>query len=255
MNTTLHRMYLIGGGWSEEAFAETYGPFVRAATGDTGRKIALVIALDDESDRGDVEAKFRSPFESLSVAHDEIAAIFVSKDHPLTLETLTAIDPTGVFVCGGTTPLYQEALCRDTGWLGYVIAEQLPYGGFSAGSSIAAQRAVVGGWRIPVGASETPIVDEEVSEGLDLVTVRDGLGLLPLSIDVHCGQWSTITRLIHAVNAGMIEVGLGIDEDTMLEVENGVRSVRGLGHVYRVQSDGAARVTVEIFVTGDIIDP
>ncbi len=254
MNTVLDRLFLIGGGWTEGAFEFTYGPFVRAARRDTGLKIALIIALEDEDDRVETEARLRGPFEQLSVGSDEISVICVSANQPLTKDMLAASNPTGVFVCGGSTPLYQEALCLDRGWLDYVAAEKLPYGGFSAGSSIAAERAVVGGWKLPVGETEVPIIDEEVGEDLDLLAVRDGLGFLPVSIDVHCGQWGTITRLIHAVDSGMIETGLGIDEDTMVSVEGGVVSVCGFGQVYRITKTSAGAISVEIFRAGDLID-
>ena len=37
-------LFLIGGGWRPEAFSQTYGPFVEAASREGRRKILLVIA-------------------------------------------------------------------------------------------------------------------------------------------------------------------------------------------------------------------
>ncbi len=46
------------------------------------------------------------------------------------------------------------------------------------------------------------IVQVSASEELDQVAIRDGLGLIPCSLDVHASQWGTVTRLIHAVEIG-----------------------------------------------------
>ena len=63
-----------------------------------------------------------------------------------------------------------------------LVALGRPYAGYSAGSAIAASRALIGGWLAPGGH---PVVDREVAEELDGLTVRDGLGLVPFSVDVH----------------------------------------------------------------------
>ena len=80
----------------------------------------------------------------------------------------------------------------------------MPYLGFSAGAAIAAERALVGGWRIG-GVAVSP---EEASEGLDELTVAPGIGLVDVAIDVHVAQWGTLSRLVAAVEAGLVEGGL-----------------------------------------------
>ncbi len=253
MNDGINPVFLIGGGWRPEAFKYTYGPFIEAAKQRGKGNIVLVIVAEDGTTREEANARFRSPFESLSVAAHEIVTIYVSKSRPLTRETLVSAEPAGVFVCGGATPLYQELLCADKAWLGYVQEMRLPYGGFSAGAAITAERAIVGGWALCQNGNKTPIIDREVAEDLECISVRDGLGLVPFSIDVHCGQWGTITRLIHAVNEGLVEIGWGIDEDTMLQLDRDTATVHGLGQVYRVQRVDQAKLLVEIFGAGTSI--
>jgi cyanophycinase len=243
-------LFLIGGGWQPEAFIHTYGPFVEAASKNKNTKILLVLASKDEANKEELIKKFQIPFQTLSVMSDEITAIFVSKSEPLTKNILVSTKPTGIFICGGTTPLYQEALCIDKGWLDYLEDERLPYCGFSAGASIAADKAIVGGWKLCGDGQNNPIIDPEVAEDLECLTVRNGLGLLPFSIDVHCGQWGTITRLIHTVNQGMVESGWAIDEDTMLKVDGNRLSVHGFGQTYRVKRQAKDKLIVEVFTSG-----
>ena len=125
----------------------------------------------------------------------------------------------GVFVGGGWTPGYQEALA------GWRAPADLPFAGFSAGAAVAAARAIVGGWRL--GGRE--VCAEEAGEDLDELAVRDGLGLVPFAVDVHATQWGTLTRLVHAVGAGLVDEGWAIDEGTVLVVEDGAVRARGPG--------------------------
>lgn len=253
MEDKIQSLFLIGGGWDSKSFNLTYGPFVDASVKGARRKIALILALDDDTDAEDLEAKYRVPFESLSLYHNEIETIFISKDHLLSIDVLSFVNPTGFFVGGGLTPLYHELLCQNTKWLDYLVENQIPYGGFSSGSAITSQLAVVGGWMLLADGIDIPLIDEDVGEELRRLTVRDGLGLMPHSIDVHCGQWGTITRLINALDSGLIESGLGIDENTMIQVTGGSASVHGFGQVYTVTHDENGGIIVTISRNGDII--
>jgi cyanophycinase len=110
------------------------------------------------------------------------------------------------------------------------VAAGVPYLGFSAGAAIAAEAALVGGWRI----GEVPVSPEEASEELDEVTVAAGIGLVDVAVDVHVAQWGTLSRLVAAVESGLVEGGLGIDEHTVLIVGEGGFRVAGRGTVWRV---------------------
>jgi cyanophycinase len=141
----------------------------------------------------------------------------------------------GLLGGGGPTPGYQEAL---DGWR---APANLPFAGFSAGAAVAAARAIVGGWRL--GGRD--VCAEEAGEELDELTIRDGLGLVPFAVDVHATQWGTLTRLVHAVGAGLVQEGWAIDEGTVLVVDDGAVRVEGLGSAYRVAPrEGGVAVSV-----------
>ena len=107
---------------------------------------------------------------------------------------------------------------------------------------MAAARAIVGGWRL--GGRD--VCAEEAGEDLDELAVRDGLGLVPFAVDVHATQWGTLTRLVHAVGAGLVDEGWAIDEGTVLVVDDGAVRVEGLGSAYRVAPrDGGVVVSVQ----------
>jgi len=140
-------------------------------------------------------------------------------------------DPAGVFVAGGLTPGYQAALCPDPSWL----PRDAIYGGFSAGAAVAAEVALVGGWR----STGVPVCGEAAAEGLDEVEIRSGLALLEPIVDVHCAQWGTLGRLAEVVRGGDGRPGWGLDEDTTLELRDGVAvAVHGTGTAWRVEPAG-----------------
>ena len=105
----------------------------------------------------------------------------------------------------------------------------MPYAGFSAGAAIAPERALVGGYLL----RGVEVASEDAGEELDELEVRDGLGLVPFAVDVHAAQWGTVSRLVAAVDAGLIAEGVAIDEHTALIV-SGDTAVHGSGQVWNV---------------------
>jgi cyanophycinase len=210
-------VFLIGGGREEAQVRASHAPFVAACA--AGPIVAFALE-DPERWEG-----------ALRLAG--------ARDVRCLLEPPSSGDldgAAGVFVGGGWTPGYHEALA---GWRAPV---DLPFAGFSAGAAVAAARAIVGGWRL----GEREVCAEEAGEDLDELAVRDGLGLVPFAVDVHATQWGTLTRLVHAVGAGLVEEGWAIDEGTVLVVDDGSVRVEGLGSAYRVAPrDGAVAVSVQ----------
>jgi cyanophycinase len=190
-------------------------------------------------------------FESLGLAPDAAVPLIVSAGAPLTLAALAQAAPTGLFVCGGLTPAYYDALCADQSWCGYLHSQQIPYGGFSAGAMIAAADAIVGGWQRAVNDRVIAIADEQASEDLDLLDIRPGLGLVPFAVDVHASQAGTLTRLLHAVDQGAADAGWAIDEDTMLSIADGELRLHGQGSAYRAERR-QGRLAVDIFQAGAV---
>lgn len=149
------------------------------------------------------------------------------------------VDVDGIVVGGGRTPAYRDLLEPHFGELRRQVAAGVPYLGCSAGAAIAAERAIIGGWRIG-GVAVAP---EATSEGLEEVTVAPGIGLVDVAIDAHAAQWGTLSRLVAAVEAGLVEGGLAIDERTALVVGEGGLGVVGEGSVWRALP-GETGVTV-----------
>jgi cyanophycinase len=228
-------LFLIGGGWAPDMFNQTYGAFVKAATSRNYRRIAMILGVEEEADKPIIETKYRAVFGLLGLTSDELAVIWVSADCPLKLETLRSCLPSGVFVGGGLTPLYQESMCKDPSWLDYLRQRRIPYAGFSAGAAITARQAIVGGWKVKKDGQDVEILDADYGENLEMLEVRPGLGLVPYSIDVHASQWGTLTRLIQAIDLELTDAGWAIDENTMIHIEEDRFNICGRGHAYFVE--------------------
>jgi cyanophycinase len=216
-------VFLIGGGRDNDAIRASHAGFVRAA-GDAPI-VALVL---DEGEATDPE-RWTGALRLAGAA--DARAVVVSPARPPRATDLAGAG--AVYVAGGWTPGYEEALvaAAGTGWL----APGLPYAGYSAGAAIAAATAIVGGFRRDDGR---PVCAEEAAEDLEPLTVRAGLGLVPFAVDVHATQWGTLTRLAHAVDAGLAAEGWAVDEGVALVAGDGPLRVEGLGSAYRVARDG-----------------
>jgi len=237
--------FLIGGGWQPEHRNEIYGPFLAAAGADP--TIACVVL--DEGDGAEQFDRWASALRATSACTP--APVLVPIGGVLDAGALTGAD--GILVCGGLTPGYAAALTPATTELRALLSErQVPYAGFSAGASIAAEHALVGGW-LDRGV---PVCAEDAGEDLAELTVTDGLGLLPLTVDVHAAQWGTLARLIAAVAAGLVDSGVAIDEDTLLAVAAdgsaaAGATVHGAGQVHWVRR-GDTGVLVSGFRAGPV---
>jgi cyanophycinase len=222
-------VHLVGGGWSPDPASEVYGAFLIEAlerglgSGREHPRIAVVAVRT-----GDAHEHVEKLVTALSAAgsfDSVITAIAEGAEVPLS----AFADVDGIVIGGGLTPAYNRAIAPVAGEIRRQVATGVPYLGFSAGAAIAADRAILGGWRI----GDVPVCPEDASEDLDEVTVEQGIGLLDVSIDVHAAQWGTVSRLIATAEAGLIDGGLAIDEDTVLVVGEGGLVVSGAGSVWR----------------------
>ena len=64
--------------------------------------------------------------------------------------------------------------------------------------------------------------------------IEVGIGLVDVAIEVHVAQRGMLSRLVAAVESGLVAGGLGIDERTALIVGDGGLRVEGTGSVWRV---------------------
>lgn len=243
----VNQIFLHGGGDHEASREAVYGRFLDSGNrGNNGRFAFIVVSPTLDEAARDYQA-YANIFAPLLTDSDSLLPILLTPDTPLTAAHLEVVAPTAVFVCGGATPLYHQALCEDVGWLDYMRERGLPYGGTSAGAAIAAETAVLGGWQTTRNDAITrDILFIGASEGLDLLTTQPGLGLVSFAVDVHASQMGTLTRLIHAVEQGHVAEGWAIDENTMLEITPTTQQVYGRGHAYhlRRQPDGQVCITI-----------
>ncbi|MBC6934820.1 MAG: hypothetical protein DWB42_03180 [Chloroflexi bacterium] len=217
-------VYLHGGG----ARPGTFQAFVQAARPDAARPVVFLYLAGSEDELPETHATFQ-------LDEQTFHAIGVSAASPVDAAVLRAVQPSGIFIAGGPTPLYQEALCADMSWLDYARESRIPLGGTSAGAAVLPRQAIVGGWQVRRADRLTQMLYQGAGEGLDELEVRPGLGVVSFSVDVHASQWGTLSRLLHAVDTGAVAEGWAIDENTFLIVENGQMRVSGWGQVYHVR--------------------
>jgi cyanophycinase len=222
-------VFLVGGGWSDEQAPAVFGGFLRAAAARAGQeepRVALVVMGTDEESR-EYHEKY---VDALALAGPHrLEVLRVQEGSALDAALLDGAD--GLFVGGGPTPGYHASLAPAYAVIRGLVADGVPYLGFSAGAAIAASHAIIGGWRID-GVAVCP---EESNEELDELTVVEGIGLVDGTVDVHAAQWGNLSRLVAAVGAGLAPHGVAIDETTVLEVDTG--EVSGAGRVWRVSPE------------------
>lgn len=221
-------IHLVGGGRSDDYAGEVYEAFLeeaaaRASASDrTVPRIAVLLVGADE----EVAEAYRAQL--ARVAPSEPVVELIEEGERFESRVLGGID--ALLIGGGHTPSYLLAVSGITDEIRLLVADGLPYLGFSAGAMIAADAAIVGGWLV----GDVAVCPEETAEDLDDVTVAEGLGLVDLAIDVHAAQWGTLGRLIAATEAGLVDGGVAIDEFTVLIVGEGALRVVGSGSVWRI---------------------
>ena len=238
-------VFLHGGGDDPAWRAATFGRFAQATRAQPAQPIALVVAEPDLTERAATAVAYRAIFAELGISDTGVVTLSVSPEQPLSAAMLAQHTPSGVFVCGGTTPYYHGAVCSDTAWTTYLRDTGLPYCGTSAGAAVAARQAIVGGWQAHRSGQDRAVVFVGAGEGLTAVTVQSGLALVPFAVDVHASQWGTLLRLIHAVDLELVAEGWALDEDTLLEVAGASMGLYGKGHAYHVRRmAGGVGVTI-----------
>ncbi|TFD04996.1 Type 1 glutamine amidotransferase-like domain-containing protein [Cryobacterium sp. TMT1-66-1] len=229
-------VHLVGGGGDAESDIPVFATFLsevtaQAFTADRDEPIVAIITVGPGSAHAEELAA------ALGLTAQARLTVLAPGD-VAALTSVSAVD--GIIIGGGVTPDYLAALLPIAGEIRRQVSAGVPYLGFSAGAMIAAERALIGGWRIG-GVEVTP---QDVSEGLDEITLAQGIGLLDVTVDVHAAQSGSLSRLIAATEAGLIDGGLAIDENTVLVVGEGALRVLGAGSVWNVsQADGGVLVS------------
>lgn len=232
-------VHLLGGGWAEDERAWT-GRFVEEAAARASATPQVVVVLwapsADEGARWHDD--YREDLERLGAD-----ARIVQLTEGVSLAPADLDGAHGIFVGGGLTPGYHRAIMPAAEAIRAAVADGVPYAGFSAGAMIAGDVALLGGWRI----GGIPVAPEDASEGLDEVTLEQGLGLVDVVVDVHAAQHGTVSRAIAIVDAQLASRVVAVDERTSLVVGTDALVAAGIGNVYVVSQDGPA---VQVSVLG-----
>ncbi len=199
--------------------------------------IALLLVLEADDDSS--VARFTAMLEAAGATAAEIRVVAIVEGE---VYGTAALEADALFVGGGLTPAYLRAFGEIRDAVTARVREGVPYAGFSAGAAIAAGPALVGGYRV----RGVEVGSEDAAEELDEVEVRPGLGLLDFAVDVHAAQWGTLSRLVAAIDAGLVGDGVAVDEHTALVISaQAAPAVRGSGQVWRVES-AASGVHVQV---------
>ncbi len=233
-------LYLVGGGPSQ-ATGPVIDRFVDAAR-KRGPRVAVAI-LGAQSEAGRYLDMYADPIVARwpevliepvwLVDEDEGPIVWPAKPEELG----------GLVIAGGWTPGYLDALMPHRDSIAKLIRGGLAYLGFSAGAQVVAKHAIASGWQWR-GRAVGP---EVAGEGSTELTVRDGLGLVGPSIDVHTNTQHLLERSIATLLAGHASSAVAIDEDAALVVDTGSgdTEVLGPGAVHWLNRDGdAVRVRV-----------
>lgn len=224
-------VHLLGGGALEPSDAPLYAPFLAEAAArarDVGRtvpRVAIVSIHPGGPERAEVLRRVLAAAGEVEV---HVTSSYGGEE--LSPSAIEEVD--GILVGGGIVEAVREGLEPLFGELRRQVAAGVPYLGVSAGAMVAAERALGGGSRIH-GRLVCP---EDPSEpGIEL-EVAPGIGLVDGSVDPHVAQRGTLSRLVAAVESGLIDGALGVDERTVLIVGDGGLRVVGSGSVWRVRS-------------------
>ncbi len=207
-------VFLVGGGPDTMSTAALLDPFVAEMASHArrrGRQPRLAVAVFDHDGSGD---RFLPEYvDALNVeGPHEVLPVYVRRGD--TVDPAAFVDLDGIVVGGGPTPDYLTGLAASGDTIRTAVTDGVPYLGFSAGAMIAARMALVGGHRL--GPQE--LCPEDWSEGLAQLTLRDGLGLVEPTVDVHTAQAGTLGRTVALVESGLVSDAVGIDEDTCLTI-------------------------------------
>ena len=203
-------IFLVGGGPDTGTPSAIFDQFVeevlqRATTRHRVPKIVVVI-FDEGGSATHFLPAYTAPLESRMPC--EIRPVLVCRDGQVEPTSFDDVD--AILVAGGPTPSYLNGLRTSIDAIASAIEQGASYIGFSAGAMIAPKVALIGGYTM----NGIEVCAEVWAEGLGEITLKDGLGLVPFTVDVHAAQAGTLGRAISVVVNGLADQVVAIDENT-----------------------------------------
>jgi cyanophycinase len=235
-------VHLIGGGATSLADAPLHAAFVTEAAqraAEAGRTTPRIAVISLHPDAEEKAAALGELLAAASAGAGIEAHLTAGRaGTPIGPDAIADVD--GIAVGGGIVEQVRDGLEPVFDELRRLVAGGIPYLGISAGAMVAADASLGGGSRIG-GVAVCPEDPDEEGEELELAP---GIGLVDVTIDVHVAQRGMLSRLVAAVESGLIAGALGIDERTSLIVGDGALRVGGTGSVWRVlPADGSVLVS------------
>jgi cyanophycinase len=219
------KLLLIGGGEDKEGDCTLLKEFVRLSKGARARIVVMTVATEHPKESG---AEYRKVFKKLGV--DDVSVVDVAqREDAQAPEGIEAIKrATGIFFTGGDQ-LHITALLGATE-MDAAIRRRCEKGAVLAGTSAGA--AMMSNSMFIRGRSEVNPRFGSVDLGPGMDFIR---GVL---IDTHFSQRGRMGRMMAAVAHYPQDIGLGIDENTAMVIEEEKFEVVGEGAVTVV--DGGA---------------
>jgi cyanophycinase len=213
MSDSPARVHLVGGGADCPNAADLVRAFAAEAVSHAQQATAprLALVMVDTDGRADAfRPAYTAPLDSHIAGGFEYVDIRLDGGAWQDGSAFRGVD--GIVVAGGPTALYHAGLSHLSAVFKEVLADRVPYLGFSAGAMIAADTALLGGWRDEGRA----VCDEDWSEGFDELTLAPGLGLVDVTVDVHATQAGLLPRALAAALRPECQRVAAIDEGTVL---------------------------------------
>ncbi len=246
-------LFLMGGGeLNPQGGVNIAEPFFKAAGVYEGKKILMIVITEDADDRAVQTARYADMLYKAGCTEGAVRSMSLCRGDKADFTEYDIKDIGGVFTAGGLTPLYGEILCADGELKRFLETYKLPYAGYSAGAAIASETAVTGGYQIVHKGLTRPVLHEDSSEGLDPISNREGLGLFPLTLDVHASYWGNITRALFTARQLKTPV-LAVDESTMVMTDCEKAMARGNGFVYGIYPGKDKSFELKLYEDGDVI--
>lgn len=225
-------LVVIGGAEDKRGECRILREFLRLGGGKHAHVLVMTVATELPIDVG---MEYIEVFKSLGAA--DVRTFDVSNREAANKDSAVQFvkDATCIFFTGGDQLRITKLLggTRVDSALHVAHANGIPLGGTSAGASMMSSTMIVDG-------------ESETNPKISVVNMAPGMEFIDgVVIDQHFAQRGRLGRLLSAVAQYPHHLGLGLDENTAIVVENGVFRVLGAGAVSVVDAGAMSHSNLE----------